>query len=91
MELLGTTAVVGNDLVFTASGEMKAQEQTHNTVMGASASMATLSVGNDFVGAATEGLSMAGNTGTDGMATYANMGGGSMNVETGSHVKTHWL
>ena len=64
-------------------------DQSHNTVMGATASMAALSAGNDFVGAATEGLSMAGNTGTDGMATYANLGGGSMNVETGSHVKTH--
>ena len=57
--------------------------------MGAEVGMAALSAGNDFVGAATEGLAMAGNTGTDGMATYANMGGGSMNVETGSHVKTH--
>ena len=89
LELLGTTAVVGEDLVFTASGEMKAQEQTHNTVMGASASMAALSAGNDFVGAATEGLAMAGNAGADGVASYANMGGGSMDVETGSHVKTH--
>ena len=79
-------------LIFTAETgveSLTAQEQTHNTVMGAAAGMAALSAGNDFVGAATEGLSMAGNTGTDGMATYANMGGGSMNVETGSHVKTH--
>ena len=80
-----------DDLIYTIDKDtkMEAQEQTHNTVMGATASMAALSAGNDFVGAATEGLSMAGNTGTDGMATYANMGGGSMNVETGSHVKTH--
>jgi len=79
-------------LIFTTdtrAEKMTVQEQTHNTVMGAEVGMAALSAGNDFVGAATEGLSMAGNTGTDGMATYANMGGGSMNVETGSHVKTH--
>ena len=91
LEGLGTASLSGDDLIYTIDTgvSMTAQEQTHNTVMGATASMAALSAGNDFVGAATEGLSMAGNTGTDGMATYANMGGGSMNVETGSHVKTH--
>ncbi|WP_407400044.1 autotransporter outer membrane beta-barrel domain-containing protein, partial [Anaerovibrio sp.] len=91
-----------DDLIYTAdtgseasggaggsSGGPTAREQTHNTVIGAEASMAALSAGNDFVGAATEGLAMAGNAGADGVATYANMGGGSMNVETGSHVKTH--
>ena len=88
----GKASLEGNNLIFTTdtrAEKMTVQEQTHNTVMGATASMAALSAGNDFVGAATEGLAMAGNTGTDGMATYANMGGGSMNVETGSHVKTH--
>ena len=79
-------------LIFTTDTrveKMTVQEQTHNTVMGAEVGMAALSAGNDFVGTATEGLAMAGNAGADGMATYANMGGGSMNVETGSHVKTH--
>ena len=91
----GKASLDGTNLIFTAKTgtdgklDVTAQEQTHNTVMGAEVGMAALSAGNDFVGAATEGLSMAGNTGTDGMATYANMGGGSMNVETGSHVKTH--
>uniref|UniRef100_UPI0038901BF2 hypothetical protein n=1 Tax=Anaerovibrio sp. TaxID=1872532 RepID=UPI0038901BF2 len=91
LEGLGTASISDDDLIYTIDKgtKMEAQEQTHNTVMGATASMAALSAGNDFVGAATEGLAMAGNTGTDGMATYANMGGGSMNVETGSHVKTH--
>ncbi|WP_027406220.1 autotransporter outer membrane beta-barrel domain-containing protein [Anaerovibrio sp. RM50] len=79
-------------LIFTAdtsAEKMTVQEQTHNTVMGAEVGMAALSAGNEYVGAATEGLAMAGNVGADGVATYANMGGGSMNVETGSHVKTH--
>ncbi|MBE6106637.1 autotransporter outer membrane beta-barrel domain-containing protein [Anaerovibrio lipolyticus] len=91
LEGLGTASISDDDLIYTIDKgtKMEAQEQTHNTVMGAEVGMAALSAGNDFVGAATEGLSMAGNTGTDGMATYANMGGGSMNVETGSHVKTH--
>ncbi|WP_027406105.1 autotransporter outer membrane beta-barrel domain-containing protein [Anaerovibrio sp. RM50] len=88
LEGTGKASLSGNDLIFTAETGTS-QEQTHNTVMGAEVGMAALSAGNDFVGAATEGLAMAGNTGTDGMATYANMGGGSMNVETGSHVKTH--
>ena len=64
-------------------------DQSHNAVMGATASMAALSAGNDFVGSAVEGLGNSNNTGSDGLATYANLGGGSMNVETGSHVKTH--
>ena len=88
----GKASLEEGNLIFTTdtrAEKMTVQEQTHNTVMGAEVGMAALSAGNDFVGAATEGLSMAGNTGTDGMATYANMGGGSMNVETGSHVKTH--
>jgi len=91
LEGLGTASISADDLIYTIDKgtKMEAQEQTHNTVMGAEVGMAALSAGNDFVGAATEGLAMAGNTGTDGMATYANMGGGSMNVETGSHVKTH--
>ena len=88
LEGTGKASLSGNDLIFTAETGTS-QEQTHNTVMGAEVGMAALSAGNDFVGAATEGLAMAGNTGSDGLATYANLGGGSMNVETGSHVKTH--
>ena len=79
-------------LIFTANTtaeKMEAQEQTHNTVMGATASMAALSAGNDFVGAASDGLSLGSNTGADGVATFAQMGGGSMRQETGSHVTSH--
>ncbi|MBP5199922.1 MAG: autotransporter outer membrane beta-barrel domain-containing protein [Schwartzia sp.] len=77
-----------DDLVFTAlTGAV--QEQTHNTVMDAEVGMAALSSGNDFISAATEGLSLAANTGADGVASFAQMGGGSMRQETGSHVDTH--
>ena len=89
LEVPGTTAKSGNDLVFTASGDVQVQEQTHNTVMGAEVGMAALSAGNDFVGAATEGLSLASNVGADGGSSFAQMGGGSMRQETGSHVDTH--
>ncbi|ORT98972.1 outer membrane autotransporter barrel protein [Anaerovibrio sp. JC8] len=84
----GKASLVGKDLIFTAETGT-AQPQTHNTVMGATASMAALSAGNDFVGTATDGLSMGSNTGTDGLATFANMGGGSITQETGSHVTSH--
>ena len=87
----GKASLVGNDLIFTAETGvgMTAQEQTHNTVMGAEVGMAALSAGNDFVGAATEGLSLASNVGADGVSSFAQMGGGSMRQETGSHVDTH--
>ena len=63
-----------------------ANEATHHTVMGMTAGMAALSAGNDFIGAATEGLSLAANTGADGVSAYAQLGGGSVRQETGSHV-----
>ncbi|MBE6099845.1 MAG: autotransporter outer membrane beta-barrel domain-containing protein [Anaerovibrio sp.] len=86
----GKASLVGSDLIFTAETGvgMTTQDQIHNTVMGAEAGMAALSAGNDFVGSAVEGLGDSNNAGSDGLATYANMGGGSMKVETGSHVKT---
>lgn len=61
----------------------EAFEQTHHTVMGAEAGMVALSAGNDFVGAATEGLASATNTGADGVSSFAQMGGGRMRQETG--------
>ena len=85
----GKASLVGSDLIFTTEPISKAQEQTHNPVMGATVSMAALSAGNDFVGAATEGLSLASNVGADGVSSFAQMGGGSMRQETGSHVDTH--
>ncbi len=84
-----------DDLIYTVNGAadenggMTVQEQTHNTVMGAEVGMAALSAGNDFIGNATEGLSLASNVGADGVSSFAQMGGGSMRQETGSHVDTH--
>ena len=84
----GEASLVDGDLIFTAE-TVTPQEQTHNTVMGAEAGMAALSAGNDFIGAATDGLSLASNIGADGVSSFAQMGGGSMRQETGSHVDTH--
>ena len=64
-------------------------EQTHNTVMGAAAAMTALSAGNDFIGAATEGLSLKENIGDDGVGCYAKIGGSHMKQETGSHVNVN--
>lgn len=93
--LKGTGTVVKkdeNDLVFIVNTkpdgtpDVEPQEETHNVLMGAGAGMATLSAGNDFIGAATEGLSQAANVGADGVSSYAQMGGGSIRQETGSHI-----
>ncbi len=87
----GKASLVGNDLIFTAETGvgMTAQEQTHNTVMGAEVGMAALSAGNDFIGNATEGLALASNIGADGVSSFAQMGGGTMRQETGSHIDVH--
>ena len=93
LEGTGTASKQDADLIYTidtgAGGGPAAREQTHNTVMGAEVGMAALSVGNDFVGAATEGLSLASNIGADGVSSFAQMGGGSMRQETGSHIDSH--
>ena len=98
----GTATLVDSDndgvkdaLIFTTTtaakdgGGTSLDEMTHNTVMGMEAGMATLSVGNDFIDSATEGLGNGENAGLDGLATYAKLGGGTMRQETGSHVNTH--
>ena len=88
----GTVKKNENDLIFEVNTkpdgtpDVEVQEETHNALMGAGAGMATLSAGNDFIGAATEGLSQAANVGADGVASYAQMGGGSIRQETGSHI-----
>lgn len=83
LEGAGEASLDGNNLIFTIE-TATAQAQTHNTVMAADISCATLSFGDCHVGAAQDGLSLASNTGADGVATFAQMGGGSMRQETGA-------
>ena len=66
--------------------DVRATEQTHNVLMGAEATMTVLNVGNDYIGAATDGLALPVNTGTDGVASFAKLGGGKLTQETGSHI-----
>ncbi|MBQ8698711.1 MAG: autotransporter outer membrane beta-barrel domain-containing protein, partial [Schwartzia sp.] len=67
-------------------GGLVLQAQTHNAVMGTQAGLAALAAGSDFIGAAADGLTQAANIGADGISTFAQMGGGSVRQETGSHV-----
>lgn len=85
----GHASVSSNDLIFTVESAPDAAEQTHNALMGAGAGMVTLSAGNDAIGNATGGLGQASNIGSDGVSTYAQMGGGSTRQETGSHIDVH--
>ena len=86
----GQASMDGDNLIFTANSEAALDEEmAHNTLMGAEVGMAALAAGNEFIGTATEGLSLASNIGADGVSTFARMGGGSIRQETGSHVDTH--
>lgn len=87
----GKASLDGTNLIFTAdttAEKMQVQEQTHNTLMGASSSMASLSQGNEFIGTTFDEMFLGANVGRDGIASYAHIGGGSMRQETGSHVNT---
>ena len=70
-------------LIPEASGDSSAQIQTHNTLMGTEVGMAALSAGNDQVSTAAEGLVQSENVETDGVSSFAQMGGGSLREETG--------
>ncbi len=71
------------------SVKKSANTATHSAVMGMEAGMAALAAGNAFIGAATDGLGLAANTGKDGVSAFAGFGGGSIRQETGSHVNVN--
>lgn len=96
----GQASLSGEDLIYTVetavtsgSGEssgdtpvVQAQEQTHSTLMGMEAGIGALTAGNESIGEAMNGLASSANTGSDGVAVYAGMGGGTARHKTGSHV-----
>ena len=93
---LGTAMEGSGRLTLDADGNVvylienaSVSEQTHNTVMAAEAAVLSINSGNDFINSATEGLAQKENVGTDGLATYAKIGGQSMKQDTGSHVKVN--
>ncbi|ORU01116.1 Large exoproteins involved in heme utilization or adhesion [Anaerovibrio sp. JC8] len=86
VEGTGKVALDANGNVVYNVKSVRATEQTHNTLMGAEATMTTLNVGNDYIGSAVDGLALPENTGKDGLATFAKLGGGKLTQETGSHI-----
>ena len=85
----GSAYMDGNDLVFKTKTGAGLSDETHTTVMAMEAGVAMLAAGNEHVGNAIEGLGNAAYMGSDGVSTFASVGGSSGRYETGSHVDTN--
>ena len=85
----GSAYMDGSDLMFKTKTGAGLSDETHTTVMAMEAGVAMLAAGNEHVGNAIEGLSLATNAGADGVSTFASVGGASSRYETGSHVDTN--
>ena len=85
LEGKGKASLSDEDLIFTAETEAvkTEREQTHNTVMGMGTNC-EITFTDCQVNATLEGLGLTSNTGNDGTASFAAMGGGSIRQETGS-------
>ena len=82
----GSAYMDGSDLMFKIKTGAGLSDETHTTVMAMEAGVAMLAAGSEHVGNAIEGLSLASNAGSDGVSTFASVGGASSRYETGSHV-----
>ncbi|MBR4908286.1 MAG: hypothetical protein IKZ43_04655 [Acidaminococcaceae bacterium] len=85
----GKASLSGSNLIFTTKTEAGLSEQTHKTVMAMDTGLAMLNTGNEFVGKTIAGLADNANKGSDGISTFASVGGGTSRYSTGSHVNTH--
>ncbi|WP_027405847.1 autotransporter outer membrane beta-barrel domain-containing protein [Anaerovibrio sp. RM50] len=85
----GTLSLDNKENVIYKVETVHASEQTHSTVMDAAAGMTSLLAGNEFIDDSIKGLALQESIGTDGIATYAKLGGSDMRQETGSHVNLH--
>ena len=85
----GSAYMDGSDLKFSIKTSSKLSDETHTTVMSMEAGFAMLAAGNEHVGNAIEGLGLAANSGSDGVSTFASVGGSSSSYKTGSHVDTN--
>lgn len=84
LEGVGKASLDGSDLVFTVETGAT-QAQTHNTVMGADIWCATISFNCcELIPTPDGSLALSSNTRTDGVSTFAKMGGASMRQETGA-------
>lgn len=57
--------------------------------MAQTAVLSNLTVSNDYMEDTLEGLAIDRNKGKEGLAVYANMGGGTMRQDTGSHINSN--
>ena len=85
----GSAYLDGNNLVFKTKTGAGLSDETHTTVMAMEAGVAMLAAGSEHVENAIEGLGLAVNAGSDGVSTFASVGGASSRYETGSHVDTN--
>ena len=85
----GSAYMDGSDLVFKTKTGAGLSDETHTTVMAMEAGVAMLAAGNEHVGNAIEGLANAAYMASDGVSTFASVGGSSGRYETGSHVDTN--
>ena len=85
----GSAYLDGSDLVFKTKTGAGLSDETHTTVMAMEAGTAILAAGSEHIGNAIEGLGYAANTGSDGVSTFASVGGNTGRYETGSHVDTN--
>lgn len=83
LEGTGRASMDGRNVIYTA--DMKAQDQTHHTVMAQEAGLATLLESNDLVLDTMRSAERA----EDGFNVFATTGGGENRYDTGSHITTN--
>ena len=85
----GTASLSGKDLIFRTKTGAGVSEQTHKTVMATEAGVTALTIGNDYIGKALDGMGDVANVAPDGSTVGAAIGGGKNRYETGSHVNVN--
>ncbi|SDP38936.1 hypothetical protein [Selenomonas ruminantium] len=85
----GTLSLDDTGNVIYTVESVGVSEQAHNVLMGQTAVLSNLVVSNDYMEDTLEGLAIEQNKGQEGLAIYANMGGGTMRQHTGSYINSN--
>ena len=85
----GAASLSGKELIFRTKTGTGVSEQTHKTVMATEAGVTALTIGNDYIGKALDGMGDVANVAPDGSTVGAAIGGGKNRYETGSHVNVN--
>ena len=85
----GTLSLDDTGNVIYTVESVGVSEQAHNVLMSQTAVLSNLVVSNDYMEDTLEGLAIEQNKGQEGLAIYANMGGGTMRQHTGSYIKNN--